>query len=35
VTSFATHDLSLEQAPYGYEIFRSKADGCIKVVLQP
>ena len=35
VTSFATHHLSLEQAPHGYEIFRNKADGCIKVVLQP
>jgi threonine dehydrogenase-like Zn-dependent dehydrogenase len=32
---FATHHLSLEDAPHGYEIFRDKADGCIKVVLQP
>jgi threonine dehydrogenase-like Zn-dependent dehydrogenase len=34
-TGFATHHLSLEQAPHGYHIFRDKADGCIKVVLQP
>ena len=30
-----THHLPLEQAPYGYEIFRDKEDECIKVVLQP
>jgi threonine dehydrogenase-like Zn-dependent dehydrogenase len=35
VISFATHHLSLEQAPDGYDMFRTKADGCIKVVLQP
>jgi threonine dehydrogenase-like Zn-dependent dehydrogenase len=35
VTGVATHHLSLEQAPHGYDIFRDKADGCIKVVLQP
>jgi threonine dehydrogenase-like Zn-dependent dehydrogenase len=35
VQTFATHHLPLEQAPHGYEIFRNKADGCIKVVLQP
>jgi threonine dehydrogenase-like Zn-dependent dehydrogenase len=35
VTSFATHHLPLEQAPQGYEIFRNKDEGCIKVVLQP
>jgi threonine dehydrogenase-like Zn-dependent dehydrogenase len=35
VVGFATHHLSLEQAPHGYEIFRNKDDGCIKVVLQP
>jgi len=35
VRQFATHHLPLEQAPYGYEIFRDKDDGCIKVVLQP
>jgi threonine dehydrogenase-like Zn-dependent dehydrogenase len=35
VTSFATHHLPLELAPHGYEIFRDKTDGCLKVVLQP
>jgi threonine dehydrogenase-like Zn-dependent dehydrogenase len=30
-----THRLPLSQAPYGYEIFREKQDGCIKVVLDP
>jgi threonine dehydrogenase-like Zn-dependent dehydrogenase len=35
VTSFATHHLPLEQAPQGYEMFRNKTDGCIKVVLRP
>jgi threonine dehydrogenase-like Zn-dependent dehydrogenase len=32
---FATHHLPLEEAPHGYEIFRDKAEGCIKVVLRP
>jgi threonine dehydrogenase-like Zn-dependent dehydrogenase len=32
---FATHHLPLEDAPRGYEMFRGKADGCLKVVLQP
>jgi threonine dehydrogenase-like Zn-dependent dehydrogenase len=35
VRQLATHHLSLEDAPRGYEIFRDKAEGCIKVVLQP
>jgi hypothetical protein len=35
VNQFATHHLPLEDAPHGYKIFQSKADGCIKVVLQP
>jgi threonine dehydrogenase-like Zn-dependent dehydrogenase len=35
VRQFATHHLPLENAPHGYEIFRGKADGCLKVVLQP
>jgi threonine dehydrogenase-like Zn-dependent dehydrogenase len=30
-----THRLSLEDAPHGYEVFRKKQDGCIKVVLKP
>ena len=35
VLDLVTHRLPLEQAPEGYEKFRDKADGCIKVVLQP
>ncbi len=35
VVGFATHHLSLEEAPRGYDMFRDKADGCIKVVLHP
>jgi threonine dehydrogenase-like Zn-dependent dehydrogenase len=35
VTSYATHHLPLEQAPHGYDIFRDKTDGCLKVVLRP
>jgi threonine dehydrogenase-like Zn-dependent dehydrogenase len=30
-----THRLPLDQAPHGYEIFREKEDGAIKVVLDP
>jgi threonine dehydrogenase-like Zn-dependent dehydrogenase len=30
-----THQLPLDDAPHGYEIFRNKEDGCIKVVLKP
>ena len=30
-----THRLPLEEAPHGYEIFQQKADGAIKVVLEP
>jgi threonine dehydrogenase-like Zn-dependent dehydrogenase len=35
VTSFATHRMPLEDAPNGYEMFRNKTDGCLKVVLLP
>ncbi|MEJ7839606.1 MAG: zinc-dependent alcohol dehydrogenase [Thermomicrobiales bacterium] len=35
VESFATHQLSLDEAPHAYEIFQKKQDGAIKVVLQP
>lgn len=31
----ATHVLPLEEAPHGYEIFRRKEDGAIKVLLAP
>jgi threonine dehydrogenase-like Zn-dependent dehydrogenase len=30
-----THQLPLDQAPRGYEIFKEKQDNCIKVVLKP
>lgn len=30
-----THKLPLDQAEYGYEVFDTKTDGCIKVVLKP
>ncbi|EKQ57898.1 MULTISPECIES: zinc-dependent alcohol dehydrogenase [unclassified Clostridium] len=30
-----THRLPLDQAEYGYEVFDTKTDGCIKVVLKP
>jgi threonine dehydrogenase-like Zn-dependent dehydrogenase len=30
-----THRLNLEEAPYGYETFKNKADECIKVVMTP
>jgi threonine dehydrogenase-like Zn-dependent dehydrogenase len=36
VTSrFATHMLPLEQAPYGYDLFKHKKDGCLRAVFQP
>lgn len=30
-----THKLSLEQAPYAYDIFLKKKDNCLKVILKP
>jgi hypothetical protein len=35
VEDLATHKLSLDEAPHGYEIFQKKQDGAIKVLLQP
>ena len=35
VDDFATHRLPLEQAPHAYDIFQRKAEGAIKIVLQP
>jgi len=32
---FATHKLSLDQAPEGYEKFQKKQDGAVKVLLRP
>jgi threonine dehydrogenase-like Zn-dependent dehydrogenase len=30
-----THEMSLDDAPKGYEMFKNKEDDCIKVVLKP
>lgn len=30
-----THRMALDDAPYGYEIFKEKEDECVKVVLKP
>ena len=30
-----THEMALEDAPHGYDIFNNKVDDCIKVVLKP
>ncbi|TLP79501.1 alcohol dehydrogenase catalytic domain-containing protein [Nesterenkonia sphaerica] len=35
VDDFVTHRLPLDRAPEAYEMFQKKADGCIKVVLEP
>jgi threonine dehydrogenase-like Zn-dependent dehydrogenase len=35
VDSFASHRMSLEDAPHGYEIFQTKSDGACKIVLSP
>jgi threonine dehydrogenase-like Zn-dependent dehydrogenase len=35
VDYLTTHRMPLAEAPRGYEIFREKEDGAIKVVLQP
>jgi threonine dehydrogenase-like Zn-dependent dehydrogenase len=35
VDSFATHHLSLDEAPGAYETFQKKEDGAIKIVLHP
>ena len=35
VDAFATHHLPLEQAPMAYEVFQKKADGAIKIILEP
>ena len=31
----AVEAMPLAEAPQGYDMFRNKTDGCIKVVLQP
>ncbi|MGR6913763.1 zinc-dependent alcohol dehydrogenase [[Actinomadura] parvosata] len=35
VMDLTTHRMPLEQAPQAYEMFQKKADGAVKVVLQP
>ncbi|MCW2661435.1 MAG: hypothetical protein JWP83_2587 [Mycobacterium sp.] len=35
VDTFATHVLSLDEAPHAYEIFQKKQDGAVKVMLKP
>jgi threonine dehydrogenase-like Zn-dependent dehydrogenase len=35
VEHFATHHLSLDEAPHAYEIFQKKQDNAIKIVLKP
>jgi threonine dehydrogenase-like Zn-dependent dehydrogenase len=35
VDDLVTHRLPLEQAAHGYEMFKNKEDGCVKVVLKP
>ena len=30
-----THQLSLDEGPKGYELFKNKEDNCVKVVLKP
>jgi threonine dehydrogenase-like Zn-dependent dehydrogenase len=35
VEDLCTHQLPLDQAPHGYEIFQQKQDGAVKVVLKP
>jgi threonine dehydrogenase-like Zn-dependent dehydrogenase len=30
-----THEMTLDEAPQAYELFRKKEDGCVKVVLHP
>lgn len=34
-TCMITHHLPLDDAPYGYDIFKNKQDECVKVVLKP
>ncbi|MGC4935158.1 zinc-dependent alcohol dehydrogenase [Gordonia sp. DT30] len=35
VDTFATHELSLDQAPHAYDIFQNKRDGAVKIILKP
>ncbi|AUX19594.1 uncharacterized protein SOCEGT47_000460 [Sorangium cellulosum] len=31
----ATHRMSLEDAPRGYQLFKAKQDGCVRAVFTP
>ncbi|MEA2322547.1 MAG: hypothetical protein QOD81_2397 [Solirubrobacteraceae bacterium] len=35
VEQFHTHQLPLDEAPRGYDMFQKKEDGCVKVLLKP
>ncbi|WP_068158992.1 zinc-dependent alcohol dehydrogenase [Rhodococcus phenolicus] len=35
VDTFATHRLPLSEAPHAYDIFQRKADGAVKILLEP
>ncbi|MCT9931779.1 glutathione-dependent formaldehyde dehydrogenase [Planotetraspora sp. A-T 1434] len=36
VTSYlATHEMSLDDAPLGYDLFKNKKDGCVRAVFRP
>src|ERR1044072_1544174 len=35
VEGFATHHVSLEETPQSYDMFQKKADGAIKVLMDP
>jgi threonine dehydrogenase-like Zn-dependent dehydrogenase len=30
-----THDMSLEESPMGYELFKEKKDNCVRAVFRP
>lgn len=34
-TAIITHELSLDEAAHGYNIFNKREDNCIKVILKP
>lgn len=35
VDTFATHELPMEEAPRGYQIFQEKREGAVKILLKP
>jgi threonine dehydrogenase-like Zn-dependent dehydrogenase len=34
-TMLLTHDMSLEESPMGYELFKEKKDNCVRAVFRP